>query len=57
MEARGAIKRVAKPRRILYKVIGTCRLCKIRFVVDKEKGHFSGNYCMTCVKKFNQGGD
>lgn len=48
-------KKAAKPRRILYKIMGTCRLCKIRFVVDKEKGHYSGNYCMTCVKKFNQG--
>ena len=51
------LKKPAKPRRILYKVIGTCRLCKVRFVVDKEKGHYSSNYCTVCVKKFNQGGD
>jgi len=47
-------KKPARPRRALYKVMGTCRLCKVRFVVDKEKGHYSSNYCMTCVKKFNQ---
>ncbi len=46
-------KKPAKPRRILYKIVGTCRLCKIRFVVDKQKGHFSENYCTTCIKKFN----
>ncbi len=50
-------KKASKPRKILYKTIGTCRLCKIRFVVDKSKGHFSSNYCVTCIKKFNTRGD
>ncbi len=49
-------KRPAKPRKILYKIVGMCRMCKTRFVVDKSKGHFSGNYCPACVKKFYKGG-
>ncbi len=51
MEAK---KPATKQKRILYKIIGTCRLCKVRFVVDKEKGHYSSNYCVTCIKKFDQ---
>ncbi|MBI2143676.1 hypothetical protein HYU17_00800 [Candidatus Woesearchaeota archaeon] len=50
-------KKPAKPRKILYKVIGNCRLCKVRFVVDRAKGHYSSNYCTECVKKFNSKGD
>lgn len=50
-------KRPARPRRIMYKTMGTCRLCKVRFVVEKEKGHYSGNYCPICIKKFNQAED
>lgn len=52
-------KQPAKPRKILYNVVGTCRLCKIRFLVDRGKdrgrGHFAGNYCVNCAKKFNTG--
>ena len=51
------LKKASKPRKILYKTIGFCRLCKIRFVVDKAKGHYSSNYCSNCIKKFNSGGD
>ena len=34
----------------LYKEIRTCYVCKTRFVVDQERGH----YCGSCVEKYNK---
>ena len=44
-----------KPKR-LYKIIGNCRNCKQRFVVDMEQRYASRNYCKSCTSKFKSGG-
>ena len=49
------MKKATKPVR-LYKIIGFCRACKERFVVDMEQRYASKNYCKKCTSKFRQGG-
>ena len=38
----------------LYKMIGMCRQCKERFVVDLEHRYSSRNYCKKCTDKFKK---
>lgn len=45
-----------KPKRF-YKIIGFCRACKTRFVVDMDQKYSSRNYCKPCVAKFKLGGN
>ena len=47
---------MAKPKAVkrLYKMIGVCRHCKERFVVDLEHRYSSRNYCKKCTDKFRQ---
>ena len=45
-----------KSNKKLYKIIGFCRRCKERFVVDMEQKYASRNYCKSCTSKFKQGG-
>ncbi|MBI2542474.1 hypothetical protein HYV80_07250 [Candidatus Woesearchaeota archaeon] len=44
----------SKPK--LYKIIGMCRTCKERFIVDMGQRYASRNYCKSCTAKFNKGG-
>ncbi|MBI2558423.1 hypothetical protein HYW20_03800 [Candidatus Woesearchaeota archaeon] len=48
------MKKTSKPVR-LYKIIGFCRSCKERFVVDMEQKYASKNYCKNCTSRFKQG--
>lgn len=41
----------------LYKIIGMCRRCKERFVVDMEQRYASRNYCKACTADFRRGGN
>ena len=50
------MKKTGKPIK-LYKIIGFCRSCKERFVVDMDKRYASRNYCKKCTSKFKQGGN
>ena len=43
-----------KPVKRLYKMIGMCRHCKQRFVVDLENRYSSRNYCKSCTDKFRK---
>ena len=45
-----------KPKTIkrLYKIIGMCRQCKERFVVDLDQKYASRNYCKKCTDKFKK---
>lgn len=49
-------KKAKKPAR-LYKIIGFCRACKERFVVDLDQKYASRNYCKKCTIKFKNGGN
>jgi len=44
--------RTANSKKKLYKIIGTCRRCKERFVVDMEQKYASRNYCKACTMNF-----
>lgn len=44
-------------KRKLYKIIGMCRSCKEKFVVDPDQKYASRNYCKQCTLKFKQGGN
>ena len=46
-----------KTNKKMYKIIGMCRNCKERFVVDMEQRYASRNYCKSCTAKFKSGGN
>ena len=47
------MKKTGKPIK-LYKIIGFCRTCKERFVVDMDRKYASKNYCKNCREKASE---
>ena len=57
MEGYFTIMAATKTKKRLYKIIGFCRHCKERFVVDMEQKYASRNYCKKCTSNFKRGGN
>ncbi|MBI4452861.1 hypothetical protein HY637_05505 [Candidatus Woesearchaeota archaeon] len=47
--------RKTAPKKKLYKIIGMCRHCRERFVVDMGQKYASRNYCKKCTDNFKKG--
>ena len=53
MKKRTYLPKPVKPKRF-YKMIATCRACRLKFTVDLDNRHSSRNYCKACNDKFKK---